>query len=183
MTTPQGPDQPQERGFDELETEALAYRIGKEPMEVEEQEQFAEELDELVTKEQFLQLVTEVDELKLALANFKSSVDDSFTELKSLILSSAKGSLPSTSQLSPSPLPSVSGETLRSHPSVFKDLKPPTFNGEEKDRNADILQTFLSKWKNIHDLKQTPDHLQAIEASLSLGPMAYKWWLNLQETG
>ncbi|KAJ7194641.1 hypothetical protein O6H91_Y514700 [Diphasiastrum complanatum] len=142
MTTSPRPDQPLTRGIDELETECLRFSKGYEPMEVEAQEQFAEELDELVTKEQYyLHLVIEVDELKLALANFKSSVDDSFAELKSLILSSAKGSLPSTSQLSPSPLPSVMGEPMRSHPSVFKDLKPPTFLGEEKDRNADILHT------------------------------------------
>ena len=62
-------------------------------------------------------------------------------------------------------------------------MKPPQFNGEERDRNKDTIYTFLQKWQDFHKLKNTPPEYQPLEASLSLGPKAYKWWMSLKESG
>ena len=36
---------------------------------------------------------------------------------------------------------------------VLKNLKPPGFKGENKERNKDIVDTFLSKWGVIHQMR------------------------------
>ena len=77
---------------------------------------------------------------------------------------------------------SLSGTQTRSSP-ILKDMKPPQFNGEERDRNKDTIYTFLQKWQDLHKLKNTPPEYQPLEASLSLGPKAYKWWMSLKELG
>ena len=64
----------------------------------------------------------------------------------------------------------------------LKNLKPPTFQGEEKDRNKDSVHTFIQKWTDLHVLRRTSDEQQALEISLSLEGKAYKWWLSLDET-
>lgn len=64
---------------------------------------------------------------------------------------------------------------------VLKDTKPPQFSGEERDRNKDAIYTFLQKWQDLHRMKNTPPEYQPLEASLSLGPKAYKWWMSLKE--
>ena len=64
----------------------------------------------------------------------------------------------------------------------MKNLKPPTFKGEEKDRNKDAVHTFFQKWSDLHALCLTPEELQALEVSLALDGKAYKWWLSLDET-
>ena len=65
-------------------------------------------------------------------------------------------------------------------PNMLKNMKPPSFKGEEKDRNKDAVNTFLLKWTDLHILRRTPDHIRALEASLSLEGKAYKWWMSLQ---
>ena len=77
---------------------------------------------------------------------------------------------------------SLSGVQSRSSP-IPKDMKPAQFNGEERDRNKDTIYTFLKKWQDLHKLKNTPPEYQLLEASLSLGPKAYKWWMSLTELG
>ena len=34
----------------------------------------------------------------------------------------------------------------------LKNLKPPTFQGEEKDWNKDFVHTFIQKWMDLHVL-------------------------------
>ena len=95
--------------------------------------------------------------------NVSSTSRDAGTMFRETIIS------PSGTQPSPSP--------------VLKDMKPPQFDGEEKDRNKDAIYTFLQKWQDLHRLKNTPPEYQPLEASLSFGPKAYKWWMNLRESG
>ena len=64
----------------------------------------------------------------------------------------------------------------------FKNLKPPTFRGEEKDWNKDSVHTFIQKWTDLHVLRRTSDEQRALETSFSLEGKAYKWWLSLAET-
>ena len=64
---------------------------------------------------------------------------------------------------------------------MFKNVKPPVFRGEEKDRNKDAVTTFLQKWRDLHRLRRTSDSVAAVEASLSLEGKAYKWWLSIDE--
>ena len=63
----------------------------------------------------------------------------------------------------------------------LKDLKPPSFGGEEKERNKDSVNIFLHKWSDIHTLRQSPEGVRLVEASLSLTGKAYKWWMSLAE--
>ena len=35
----------------------------------------------------------------------------------------------------------------------LKSLKPPTFQGEEKDQNKDSVHTFIQKWTDLHVLR------------------------------
>ena len=63
---------------------------------------------------------------------------------------------------------------------MLKNLKPPTFKGEEKQRNKDAVNTFLLKWNDVHALRGTPDRIRALETSLSLEGKAYKWWMSLK---
>ena len=64
---------------------------------------------------------------------------------------------------------------------LLKDLKPPSFGGEEKERNKDAVNMFLHKWGDIHSLRRNPEIVRPIEASLSLTGKAYKWWMSLEE--
>ena len=50
---------------------------------------------------------------------------------------------------------------------LLKDLKPPSFGGEEKERNKDVVNMFLHKWGNIHSLGRNLEVVRPIEASLS----------------
>ena len=50
---------------------------------------------------------------------------------------------------------------------LLKDLKPPSFGGEEKEHNKDAVNMFLHKWGDIHSLKRNPEVVRPIEASLS----------------
>ena len=75
----------------------------------------------------------------------------------------------------------VSVSRLRETSNILKDLKPPVYNGEEKERNKDAINTFLQKWQDFHRLRNTPPENQVVEASLSLGNKAYKWWMSLRE--
>ena len=63
-----------------------------------------------------------------------------------------------------------------------KNIKPPIFKGEEKERNKDVVNTFLHKWTGLHDLRRTSDGVRVLEASLSLEGKAYKWWMSLKVT-
>lgn len=62
---------------------------------------------------------------------------------------------------------------------MMKNLKPPVFKGEDRDRNKDAVQTFLQKWSDLHVLRHTPESICALETSLSLEGKAYQWWMSL----
>ena len=64
---------------------------------------------------------------------------------------------------------------------VFKNLKPLSFGGEEKEWNKDVVNMFLHKWGDIHNLRRNPKVVRPIEASLLLTRKAYKWWMSLKE--
>ena len=64
---------------------------------------------------------------------------------------------------------------------LLKDLKLPSFGGEEKEQNKDSVNMFLHKWGDIHSLRRNPEEVRPIEASLSLTGIAYKWWMSLSE--
>ena len=51
---------------------------------------------------------------------------------------------------------------------LLKNLKPPIFKGEDKERNKDNVDTFLSKWAEIHDMRGTHDHLKPRHTCLAL---------------
>ena len=61
----------------------------------------------------------------------------------------------------------VDRETDLPHTNLLKDLKPPSFGGEEKERNKDAVNMFLHKWGDIHSLRRNPEEVRPIEASLS----------------
>ena len=63
---------------------------------------------------------------------------------------------------------------------LLKSMKPPNFKGEERDRNKDTVNTFLSKWDDIHRIRKTPDVGRASITSLALEGKAYKWWMNIK---
>ena len=63
---------------------------------------------------------------------------------------------------------------------MFKSMKPPLFYGEEQDHNKDVMNTFLQKWRDLHQLRHTPKEFMVIEASLSPEGKAYKWWMSLK---
>ena len=65
---------------------------------------------------------------------------------------------------------------------LLKSHKPPNFKGEERDRNKDTVNTFLSEWDDIHRIRKTPNVGRANTMSLSLEGKAYKWWMNLKPT-
>ena len=71
----------------------------------------------------------------------------------------------------------VDRETDLPQTNLLNDLKPPSFGGEEKERNKDAVNLFLHKWGDIHSLKRNPEEVRSIEASLSLTRKAYKWWM------
>ena len=60
---------------------------------------------------------------------------------------------------------------------VLKNLKPPGFKGEDKEQNKDTIDTFLSKWGEIHDMRGTLDKNKPRHTYLSLEGKAYKWWM------
>ena len=64
---------------------------------------------------------------------------------------------------------------------LFKDLKAPSFGGEEKEWMKDAINMFLHKWGDIHSLRRNLEVVRPIEASLSLTGKAYKWWMLLKE--
>ena len=51
---------------------------------------------------------------------------------------------------------------------VLKNLKPPIFKGEDKERNKDNVDTFLSKWGDIHTMRGTMDHNKLHHTCLSI---------------
>ena len=65
---------------------------------------------------------------------------------------------------------------------ILKDLKPPSFGEEEKERMKDAVNMFLHKWGDIHSLRWNPEVVRLIKASvMSLTRKAYKWWMLLKE--
>ena len=62
---------------------------------------------------------------------------------------------------------------------LLKNMTPPVFKGEDRERNKDAVNTYLHKWNDLHTLRNTPDFLRAIESSLSLEGKAYKWYMSL----
>ena len=64
---------------------------------------------------------------------------------------------------------------------LLKNLRPPSFGGEEKEQNKDAVSMFLHKWGGIHNLRRNTRIVRPIEASLLLTRKAYKWWMSLKE--
>ena len=64
---------------------------------------------------------------------------------------------------------------------LLKDLKLPSFGGEEKEQTKDVINMFLHKWGDIYSLRRNPKVVRPIEASLLLTRKAYKWWMLLKE--
>ena len=62
---------------------------------------------------------------------------------------------------------------------LLKNMTPPVFKGEDRERNKDAVNTYLHKWNELHTLRNTPDFLRAIESNLSLEGKAYKWYMSL----
>ena len=60
----------------------------------------------------------------------------------------------------------MSVSRLRETSNILKDLKPPIYNGEEKERNKNAINTFLQKWQDFHRLKNTPPENQVVQAFL-----------------
>ena len=60
---------------------------------------------------------------------------------------------------------------------VLKNLKPLGFKGKDKERNKDTIDTFLSKWGEIHQMRGTIDKIKPRHTCLSLEGKAYKWWM------
>ena len=79
----------------------------------------------------------------------------------------------------PSPLVGPSAPSATPEAAMLKNMKPPVFKGEERDRNKDAVHTFLHKWADLHRLRRTPTAIMATETSLSLEGKAYKWWMSL----
>ena len=67
------------------------------------------------------------------------------------------------------------------HTNPLKDLKPPSFRGEDKEHNKDMVNMFVHKWGGIHSLRRNLQVIRPIEASLLLTRKAYKWWMSLKE--
>ena len=59
-------------------------------------------------------------------------------------------------------------------PNLLKNLKSPSFGGEEKESNKDIVNMFLHKWGDIHSLRRNPEVVKLIEVILSLMGKGYK---------
>ena len=64
---------------------------------------------------------------------------------------------------------------------LLKNLKPLSFGGEEKERNKDVVNMFLHRWVDIHNLRRNPEVVRLIEASPLLTRETYKWWMSLKE--
>ena len=62
---------------------------------------------------------------------------------------------------------------------MLRNMKPPVFKGEERDRTKDAVHTFLHKWTDLHRLQRTLAIVMATEMSLTLEGKAYKWWMSL----
>ena len=60
---------------------------------------------------------------------------------------------------------------------VLKNLTPPMFKGEDNEQNKDTVDTFLSKWGEIHQMRGTSDKKKPLHTCLSLEGKAYKWWM------
>ncbi|MCO5589197.1 hypothetical protein L7F22_043163 [Adiantum nelumboides] len=63
---------------------------------------------------------------------------------------------------------------------MLKNMKPPVYKGEDKDRNKDAVNTFLSKWAEIHNMRRTHDAMKPRHTCLALEGKAYKWWMTLK---
>ena len=60
---------------------------------------------------------------------------------------------------------------------VLKNLTPFVFKGEDNEQNKDTIDTFLSKWGEIHQMRGTSDKKKPLHTCLSLEGKAYKWWM------
>lgn len=65
---------------------------------------------------------------------------------------------------------------------MLKSMKAPVFWGEDKDQNKDTVNTFLSKWANLHDMRNTHDVMRPWHTSLTLEGKAYKWWMAYKDS-
>ena len=143
----------------------------------------------LVDMHAFNQLQARFD----TLANNHATLNENVTKLTELV-KNWMTSFPQTRLLGDAPLPGASASP-KTPPSLsigldnplevntketmelLKNMKPPVFKGEEKERNKDAVDTFLSKWAEIHDMRNTHDKVKPLHTSLSLEGKAYKWWM------
>ena len=123
------------------------------------------------------------------IASINQNLTDLTTLVKNLLVNPASVA-PGVGEASrPPPTVHVGGDpgvsftsTMPEVSNSLKNLKPPSYKGEEKDRNKDAMHIFLQKWSDLHALRSTPDEQRALETSLLLEGKAYKWWLSVDET-
>ena len=65
---------------------------------------------------------------------------------------------------------------------LLKNMTPPMFKGEDRERNKDAVNTYLHKWNDLHTLRNNLDSFLAIESNLSLEDKAYMWYMSLSMT-
>ncbi|MCO5609563.1 hypothetical protein L7F22_063792 [Adiantum nelumboides] len=144
----------------------------------------------LVDQHDFNYLVTRTATLEHQMKN----VNENLTRVTSLLEQYLRSQVPGTSSVPrategatmPSPTPRTALDpvvpplTSPDVPNMLKNMKPPAFKGEERERSKDAVNTFLHKWSDLHALRRTPDNICALETSLSLEGKAYKWWMSLK---
>ncbi|MCO5573356.1 hypothetical protein L7F22_027125 [Adiantum nelumboides] len=144
----------------------------------------------LVDQHDFNYLVTRTATLEHQMKN----VNENLTRVTSLLEQYLRSPVQGTSSVPratkgatmPSPTPRTALDpvvpplTSPDVPNMLKNMKPPAFKGEERERSKDAVNTFLHKWSDLHALRRTPDNICALETSLSLEGKAYKWWMSLK---
>ena len=132
-------------------------------------------------------LVTRIAELETQFTTMNESLSTMSTLMNQIIRSQALGVPFVPTDMVGATVPSppaghTHGAAVLATPSLEaynKNIKPPIFKGEEKERNKDAVNTFLHKRTG---LRRTSDNVRALEASLSLEGKAYKWWMSLKVT-
>ena len=116
----------------------------------------------LVDALDFKRLVDRTAMLEKNITSINQNLTDLTTLVKNLVVHPASVA-PGVGEASRPPLavqvggdPGISFTTPEVSNSL-KNLKPPSYKGEEKDRNKDAVHTFLQKWSDLHALRRTPD--------------------------
>lgn len=104
------------------------------------------------TVQQTNQLAITVDKLEMQLGLIVQTLDDMKTQSKTLCENAQRNTKSFHSRDIPSTSGDISMQSRSRDNPVLKDMRPPQFNGEEKDGNKDTNFTFLQKWQDFHRL-------------------------------